>query len=82
MYVITLSFFACAESSLHCANLVACGMWDLNSLTRDQTHDPYIGRQILNYWTTREVPILSFLSCSGKKFEEEVEALGQHEVTE
>ena len=30
-------------------------MWDLSSLTRDQTHVPFIGRQILNHWTTREV---------------------------
>ena len=32
------------------------GMWDLNSLTRDQTCTPCIGRQGLNHWTTREVP--------------------------
>ena len=32
-------------------------MWDLSSLTRDQTHVPCIGRQILNHWTTREVPV-------------------------
>ena len=30
--------------------------WDLNSPTRDQIHVPCIARQILNYWTTREVP--------------------------
>ena len=35
-------------------------MWDLSSLTRDQTHVLYIGRQILNHWTTREVPFSSF----------------------
>ena len=35
-----------------------CGMWDLSSPTRDQTRVPCIGRQILNYWTTREVPRL------------------------
>ena len=32
------------------------GMWDLSSLTRDQTHFPCLGRQILNHWTTRRVP--------------------------
>ena len=32
------------------------GVWDLSSPTRDQTHVPCIGRQILNHWTTREVP--------------------------
>ena len=30
-------------------------MWDFNSLTRDRTCLPCIGRQILNHWTTREV---------------------------
>ena len=33
-----------------------CGMWDLSSLTRLQTHIPCVGRQSLNHWTTREVP--------------------------
>ena len=33
-----------------------CGMWDLSSLTRGQTLVPCIGKQILNHWTTREVP--------------------------
>ena len=28
--------------------------------TRDRTHIPSMGRQILNHWTTREVPIVSF----------------------
>ena len=28
----------------------------LSSLTRNQTHVPYIGRWILNHWTTKEVP--------------------------
>ena len=32
------------------------GMWDLSSPTRDGTQAPCIGRQILNHWTTREVP--------------------------
>ena len=31
-------------------------MWDLSSPTRDQTCVLCIGRQILNYWVTREVP--------------------------
>ena len=33
-------------------------MWDLSSPARDQTCTPYIGKQILNHWTTREVPFL------------------------
>ena len=31
-------------------------MWDLSSPTRDQTHVPCTGRQILNHWPRREVP--------------------------
>ena len=34
------------------------GMWDLSSLARDGTHILCLERQILNHWTTREVPIL------------------------
>ena len=30
-------------------------MWDLSSLSRDQTRNPCNGRQSLNHWTTREV---------------------------
>ena len=32
------------------------GTWDLSSQTRDWTYVPCIGSQILNHWTTREVP--------------------------
>ena len=35
-------------SPLWCTGLVAYGMWDLSSLSRDQTYFPCIGRQILN----------------------------------
>ena len=31
-------------------------MWDLSSLTRDQTCISCIGRWIINHWTTRKVP--------------------------
>ena len=34
---------------------LSCGLWDVSSLTRDQTLVPCIGRQILAHWTTREV---------------------------
>ena len=42
-------------------------MWDLRSPTGSPTHVPSIGRQILNHWTTREVPIFLFicLTASG-----------------
>ena len=39
---------------------VRCGMWDLSSLTGDQTGVPCIGNQILNLWITREVPVVTF----------------------
>ena len=31
-------------------------MWDLSYLTMDQTMPPEVEAQILNHWTTREVP--------------------------
>ena len=37
------------------------GTWDLNTLTRDQTHVPCIARWILSHWTTREILNKSFL---------------------
>ena len=37
-----------------------CGMWDLSSPTRDWTQVPCFGRQIINHWTTKEVPGLVF----------------------
>ena len=38
-------------------------MWDLNSLTRDQTHVSCIEKQILNHSTTREVPASSLIGA-------------------
>ena len=35
-------------------------MWDFSSTTRDWTCIPVIARQILNYWTTTEVPKITF----------------------
>ena len=40
---------------LHSVCLVALGLWDLSSSTRDQIQVPCDERQLLN-WTTREVP--------------------------
>ena len=34
-------------------------MWDLSYPTRDGTHTPCFGRQTLNHWTARKVPILT-----------------------
>ena len=36
--------------------LLLCSIWNVSTLTRDQTHLPCIARWILNHWTTREVP--------------------------
>ena len=38
-------------------------MWDLISLTRDQTGTPCIGRQSFNNWIAKEVPTLSLIAC-------------------
>ena len=35
-----------------------------SSLTRDRTHVPYIGREILNHGASREVPTFPFLLVS------------------
>ena len=32
-----------------------CSMWDLSSLTRDQTNAPVLEVQSLNHWTAKEV---------------------------
>ena len=37
-------------------------MWDLSSLTSNQTHTRCIGRWILNCWTPRKVPQYAFYS--------------------
>ena len=51
------SFFVVLRLYLVVASgLVALRRVDLSSPIRDQTGVPYIGRWILNYWTTREVP--------------------------
>ena len=38
------------------------GMWDLRSLIR--THGPFVGRQVLNHWTTREIPNFVFFKVN------------------
>ena len=41
-------------------------VWDVSSPSRDRTHTPCTGRKILNYWTTREVPVLCSLDIQGQ----------------
>ena len=53
-------FFFLVGLHLHCgtqASGLSCpeACWDLSSLTSDRTHVPYLGRQILDHWTTREI---------------------------
>ena len=36
------------------------GLWNVSSPTRDSTCTPWIGRQSLNHWITREAPNLTF----------------------
>ena len=64
-----LSLFHCIRCSLRCMgfSLVAVpgltcssGMWDLSFQTRDQICIPCTGRQIINHWMTRDVPVLLF----------------------
>ena len=55
-----LGFSSCRLSRVQYTDLVAQGMWDLSSSTRDQTHVPCIGRRILNCWTTRKSLYMSF----------------------
>ena len=38
-------------------SVVLHGMWDLSSLIRDQTLVFFIGRQSVNHWSTREIPL-------------------------
>ena len=47
---------------LHVLFFWAQRMWDFSSLTRDQIYTPCIGRQSLNYWTAREVPLSILIS--------------------
>lgn len=50
------------DLSLWCMGLV--DLWHVGSLTsptRDQIHVSCIARQILNDWTTREVPVFPYL---------------------
>ena len=42
------------------------GMWDLSSWIRNQTHTPFTGRQSVNHWTTKEVPVISFENDKSK----------------
>ena len=64
-----VGFSSWRTSSLAVVCVLRCpwGMWDLSSPIRDQTHVSYIGRWVLNYWATKEVPRYSSLDEHLKK---------------
>ena len=57
--------FNCTDSLVVAGGLSSCprqaqslrGMWNLSAPAREQTHVPCIAGQVLNHWTTREVPL-------------------------
>ena len=59
------------STGLKCVGFGSCsvraqlprGMFDLGSPTRDRTHVPCFGRQVLNPWTSTEVPVVSIHSA-------------------
>ena len=58
MWAVILNIFI--EFVTICFGFLPRGMWDLSSLTRDQTSTPCNGRQNLNHWIIREVPQIVF----------------------
>ena len=68
---ITVLGLHCRVQALKCSDSVTVmqtylphGMWDLSSLTRDQTCIPCIGRQIPHHWTTGKVPSVDLTGLS------------------
>ena len=67
-------FSHCRAWALECVGIHRCGTWALehmawallprgigeSSQARNQTHVPCIGRQILNYWTTKKILFTCF----------------------
>ena len=60
---LSLSLLIALGLSCHSAGSLPQEVWDLNSLTRDQTHVSCIEKQILNHSTTREVPASSLIGA-------------------
>ena len=62
-FVVVCKLSVCIKWALECSVAAACVSLttlfhlDLSSLIRDQTHVPCIERWIINYWTTKEVPL-------------------------
>ena len=49
--------------SIVVAHRLSCPQRVEPSQSKDGTHAPYLGRQIPNHWTTREIPVLRL--CCG-----------------
>ena len=66
IYLAALELFSCGMQGSAVAWFLR-GMWGLSSPTRGRTCIPCIASQIVNHWTTREVPdavfILFFFKC-------------------
>ena len=59
----TGSVAACGIFDLHCkCRNFSCRMWDLDSWPGTESGSPASGAQSLSHWTSREVPIVLFLS--------------------
>ena len=72
----------CGAQASHCSGFSCCGARALeqrlvglialrhvgSSQTRDWTHVPYAGRQILNHWTTKGVPLSPIFATSFETF--------------
>ena len=58
--------FVCFLFFWFCFLFVLCWMWDLNSLARDRTRNPFQGQHTLNHWTARKGPshMVSFHSLT------------------
>ena len=63
-------FYCCRVWAVGWRGFSSCGTWAEfpmyveSSWTRDQTHVPCIGRQILNHWTTRKVTTFLIISST------------------
>ena len=62
IFVVALRIFTVACQIFHCNTWPSCPMTCgvLVPCQGNQTHVPYIGRQVLNHWTAREVPVFCF----------------------
>ena len=53
-------------ASVLCFVFLSASMWELNSLTKDRTCTPGLGRGSVNHWTVREVAIVVNVMCASQ----------------